>query len=101
MTNSIGLNAWVFVSPPTDAAIAAIAPRVKAMGFDLLELGVERPGDWDPARTAEVLAANDLGASLCAAMGADKDLTDTALVVGTQAYIRYCIDAVATLGGDI
>ena len=42
---SIGVNTWVWVSPPTDAAVAEIAPRVKAMGFDLLELGVENPGD--------------------------------------------------------
>ena len=42
--NPIGVNAWVWVSPPTDANIAEIAPRVKAMGFDLLELGVGVPG---------------------------------------------------------
>jgi D-psicose/D-tagatose/L-ribulose 3-epimerase len=33
-----------------DAAVTEIAPRVKAMGFDLLELGVENSGDWDPPR---------------------------------------------------
>ena len=101
MPNAIGVNSWVWVSPPTDAAIAEIAPRVKAMGFDLLELGVEAPGQWDPARTAEVLAAKGLGASVCAAMGPDRDLTDPDLVAGTQEYVRYCIDAVATLGGNV
>jgi D-psicose/D-tagatose/L-ribulose 3-epimerase len=60
----LGVNSWVWVSPPTDAAVTEIAPRVKAMGFDLLELGVEHPGDWDPGRIAEILAANDLGASV-------------------------------------
>ena len=99
--NPIGVNAWVWVSPPTDAAIAELAPRVKAMGFDLLDLGVEQPGDWDPARTAEVLAAQGLGASVCAAMGPDRDLTDPALVTATQDYIRTCIDAAATLGAGV
>jgi D-psicose/D-tagatose/L-ribulose 3-epimerase len=99
--NAFGVNSWVWVSPPTDAAIAAITPRVQAMGFDLLELGVEAPGDWDPARTAEVLAANGLSASVCVAMGADRDLTDPALVASTQEYIRYCIDATATIGGTV
>lgn len=99
--NPIGVNSWVFVSPPTDAALAAIAPKVKAMGFDMLELGVEQPGDWDPARTAELLAANGLNAALCVAMGADKDLTDPALVAGTRDYIRYCIDAAATIGAKV
>jgi D-psicose/D-tagatose/L-ribulose 3-epimerase len=101
VTNPIGVNAWVFVSPPTDAAIAELAPRVKAMGFDLLELAVERPDDWDPVRTAEVLAANDLGAAVCAAMGADRDLTDPDLVAGTRAYLRSCIDAATSLGASV
>ena len=62
--------------PPTDATIAEIAPRVRAMGFDLFEMGVENPGDWGPARVAEILAANDLGASVCAVMGEGRDLLE-------------------------
>jgi D-psicose/D-tagatose/L-ribulose 3-epimerase len=99
--NPIGVNAWVWVSPPTDANIVETAPRVKAMGFDLLELGVESPGDWDPARVAELLAANGLSASLCVAMGEDRDLTDPELVRSTQEYVRYCIDAAATIGATV
>ncbi|MCC7021637.1 MAG: sugar phosphate isomerase/epimerase [Thermomicrobiales bacterium] len=99
--NPIGVNSWVFASPPSDAAVAEMAPRVKAMGFDVLELGVEQPGDWDPARTADLLAAHGLGAALCVAMGADKDLTDPALVAGTREYLRYCIDAAATIGAGV
>ena len=99
--NPMGVNAWVWVSPPTDATITALAPRVKAMGFDVLELGLENPGDWDPARMAEVFAANDLGATVCAAMGPGRDLTDPDTVAATQDYVRACIDAVATLGGDV
>ncbi len=53
-----------------DAAIAELAPRVKAMGFDVLELGIEAPGQWDPRRTGAVLAEHGLGAAVCAAMGA-------------------------------
>ena len=69
--NLIGVKSWVWVSPPTDAAIAQIAPRAKAMGFALLEMGVENPGQWDPARVAAIwrplaetqdaLAQNGLG----------------------------------------
>lgn len=99
--NPIGVNSWVFASPPSDAAVVEMAPRVKAMGFDVLELGVEQPGDWDPARTADLLAAHGLGAALCVAMGADKDLTDPALVAGAREYLRYCIDAAATIGAGV
>jgi D-psicose/D-tagatose/L-ribulose 3-epimerase len=99
-TNTIGVNAWVWVSPPADAALAELAPRVKAMGFDLLEIAVEHPGDWNPARTAELLAANGLGASVCVAMGPGRDLTDPDAVAATQDYVRYCIDAAATIGAS-
>ena len=99
--NPIGVNSWVFVSPPTDEAIAELAPRVKAMGFDVLELGIEAPGQWDPKRTGAVLAEHGLGTAVCAAMGPDRDFTDPALVAGTQAYVRYCIDAVEDAGGSV
>ena len=99
--NSIGVNSWVWVSPPTDAAIAEIAPRVRAMGFDLFEMGVENPGDWGPARVAEILAANDLGASVCAVMGEGRDLLERDLIAPTQAYIRTCIDAAVTVGSSV
>jgi D-psicose/D-tagatose/L-ribulose 3-epimerase len=99
--NPIGVNAWVWVSPPTNETIAELAPRVKAMGFDLLEPGLENPGDWDPQRMAEVFAANKLGAVVCAAMGPGRDLTDPGTVTATQNYLRACIDAVVALGGDV
>ncbi len=99
--NPIGVNAWVWASPPTDAAIAEIAPRVKGMGFDLLELAVENPGDWDPARTFEALGEQGLGASVCVAMGPGRDMTDPMTVAETQEYVRYCVDATAALGGSV
>jgi D-psicose/D-tagatose/L-ribulose 3-epimerase len=99
--NPIGVNAWVWVSPPTNEAIAELAPRVRAMGFDLLELGLENPGDWDPQRMAGVFAANELGAAVCAAMGPGRDLTDPDTVDATREYLRACIDAVAALGGTV
>jgi len=99
--NPIGVNSWVWVSPPTDAAIAEIAPRVKEMGFDLLEMGVENPGEWDPARVSEILAANALGASVCAVMGEGRDLLQRDLIASTQDYIRTCIDAAVTVGSGV
>ncbi|MCC6314273.1 MAG: sugar phosphate isomerase/epimerase [Thermomicrobiales bacterium] len=99
--NPIGVNSWVWVSPPSDAAIAELAPKIKAMGFDVLELPIENPSDWDPTRVAEILRENDLDASICAAMGPGRDLTDPATVAATQAYIRFCIDAAAALGGNV
>ncbi len=55
MTRRFGVNTWVWTSPLTDAALAELAPRISGWGFDVVELPVENPGDWDPARAAKVL----------------------------------------------
>ena len=103
MGYAFGANTWIWVSPATDGRLAELAPTVAGMGFDLIELPVETPGDWDPARTAELLAGLGLGATVCVAMGPDRDLTagDGGTVASTQSYIRHCVDAVATLGGSV
>ena len=97
--NPIGINSWVWSSPPTDALVAELAPKAKALGFDLLELPVENPGDWDPARTGDLLGSLELRASVCAAMAPGRDLTESTTVEATQTYLRTCIDALAACGG--
>ena len=101
--NPIGVNTWVWVSPPTDARLAALAPRIREWGFDIIELPVENPGDWDPDRTADLLAGLGLGATVCAVMPPGRDLLveDPAVVASTQAYLRFCIDAAATVGSPV
>lgn len=103
MPNPIGANAWIWVSPPTDARLADLAPRIAGWGFDLIELPVEIPGQWDPARTGELLRQVGLGATVCAAMGADRDLTttDTATVASTQQFLRSLVDAAAAVGAGV
>ena len=91
MGYAFGANTWIWVSPATDERLAELAPKVAGMGFDLIELPVETPGDWDPSRTAELLAGLGLGATVCVAMGPDRDLTagDGGTVASTQSYIRH------------
>jgi len=100
---SIGANTWIWESPLTDGALAELAPKLKGWGFDLVELPVESPGDWDPNRTAELLQGLGLGATVCCAMGPDRDLTGTAPAVtaSTQAYLRGCVDAAAAVGATV
>ncbi len=100
--NPIGVNTWVWASPPTDDALAEISPRLHAWGFDLIEIPLESPADWDPTRTAALLAEAGLGASICLAMGPGRDLTaDAATVAATQDYVRECVDRAAILGGRV
>lgn len=98
----IGVNTWVWVSPCDDAAVTEIAPRVAGWGFDVLELPVEQPGDWDPARTAKILGDLGLGASVCLVMPPGRELVaaDAATVASTQDYLRTVLDAAAAVGAQ-
>jgi D-psicose/D-tagatose/L-ribulose 3-epimerase len=96
----IGANAWIWTSPLTDEGLAALAPRLRDWGFDVVELPVERLGDWTPERAAEILAEHGLEASVCVAMGPGRELcgADRETVAATQAFLRECLGVAATLG---
>lgn len=101
--NPIGANTWIWVSPPTDERLAELVPRIAAWGFDVVEIPIEHPGQWDPARTAELLAHHGLGATVCAVMPDDRDLTvdDGEVVARTQDYLRTCVDVAAQVGSHV
>ncbi len=96
----IGVNAWVWSSPVSTAELARLAPIVKGMGFDLIEIGIESTTDLDYAKGAEIVRSNGLGISVCAAMGPDRDLIheDESIRANGMDYVRHCIDAAKTLG---
>jgi D-psicose/D-tagatose/L-ribulose 3-epimerase len=100
MSNPLGANAWIWVSPLTDERLEALAPRVRAWGFDLLELPIEQHGDWDPARAAEVLRQHGLRPTVCVAMGPGRELcaADADTVASTQSFLRKCVDTAAVVG---
>ncbi len=81
--NPIGANTWIWVSPLTDERLASIAPRVRAFGFDVIELPIENLGDWDPARARDLLHQHHLGATTCAVMSPDRDLVSGGPEVST------------------
>ncbi|MFN8531660.1 MAG: sugar phosphate isomerase/epimerase family protein [Anaerolineae bacterium] len=96
-----GVNAWVWVSPLTNEELKALAPKVKAMGFDWLEAPLETIGDLKGKEGAAVLRDLGLGVSACAAMGPDRDLIhpDPAIRENGMKYIRESIDVLHDLGG--
>lgn len=95
-----GVNAWVWTSPLTTAEMEKLAPQVAQMGFDILEIPLEGLDDLDPQRGAELLKANGLSATACAAMGPDRDLIhpDKAIRDSGMAYIRGAVDLCEKLG---
>ena len=95
-----GVNGWVWTSPVNTQAFEELAPKVKKMGFDLFEFGIESTSDLDYARAAKVLTDNGLAVSVCAAMGPDRDLIheDAGIRRSGMEYVAHCIDAAKTLG---
>ena len=96
----IGVNGWVWTSPVNTEEFARLAPKVKKMGFDLFEFGIESTDDLDYGAAAGVAKDNGLAVSVCAAMGPDRDLIheDGGIRKNGMDYVRHCIDAARTLG---
>jgi D-psicose/D-tagatose/L-ribulose 3-epimerase len=95
-----GVNAWVWVSPVTTEELEKMAPQVKKMGFDWIEVPIETIGDLDYTRAAKIMQDNGLSVSVCVAMGPDRDLihAEAAIRENGMSYIRQCVDAAQTLG---
>lgn len=96
-----GVNTWVWASPLTTQELHTLAPKVKGMGFDWIELPIEGLNDFDYLEAGKIIRDNGLGVSMCAAMGPDRDLIhdDAAIRANGAAYIRHCLQAVQTVGG--
>jgi D-psicose/D-tagatose/L-ribulose 3-epimerase len=97
----IGVNAWVWTSPVTTEELKKLAPKVKGIGFDWIEVPLESLDDMDHKRGAEIIKEYDLGVSACAAMGPDRDLIhpDQTVRDNGMAYLKGAIQATHDLGG--
>lgn len=96
----IGINTWVWTSPLRDADAPAMLAHVAGLGFDVVELPLEQPGDLTAAVVGPLLAEHGLAPTLVGAMGPGRSLVDddAAVVAATQDYLRACIDLAAELG---
>ena len=101
--NEIGVNTWVWVSPPTDAALDRLVPFVASLGFDAIELPVENPGDWSPSHARELIDEHGLAATACLVMPPGRELgaADADTVAATQDYLRQALDAAAAIGSRV
>jgi D-psicose/D-tagatose/L-ribulose 3-epimerase len=96
----IGITTWVWTAPLSNEEFSAIARHVAELGFDLVELPIERIGDLDYTDAAAVIKDSGLIASVCAVMSPDRDLihSDETVRSNGVAYVRHCIEAAHTLG---
>jgi D-psicose/D-tagatose/L-ribulose 3-epimerase len=96
-----GVNTWVWTAPLTTEELEKLAPHVKQLGFDWIEVPLESLDDLDHRQGAEIIRAQGLGVSCTAAMGPDRDLIhpDRAIRENGMAYLKGAIQATSTLGG--
>jgi D-psicose/D-tagatose/L-ribulose 3-epimerase len=102
-TSAVGVSTWLWTSPVSDDDLARLAPMVAGWGFDIIELPIEAPGDWDPGRAAALLGRLGLGVTTCAVMTPDRDLStdDAAVRRETAGYLRRCVDIAAAAGATV
>ena len=96
----IGVNAWVWTAPCTTSDLEKLAPHVKELGFDWIEVPLESLEDVDHKRGAAIIKEYGLGVSATAAMGPDRDLIhpDKAIRDNGMAYVKGAIKATHDLG---
>jgi D-psicose/D-tagatose/L-ribulose 3-epimerase len=98
-----GVNSFVWVSPSSTEAVIALAPKVKSMGFDILEIACENPDLLDIASIKDALSAHQLSAIICGVFGPDRNISSADPLIRTNArkYILWLIDAADQLGSPV
>ncbi|HEY4692724.1 MAG TPA: sugar phosphate isomerase/epimerase [Bellilinea sp.] len=98
-----GINTFVWVSPCSTADIRDLAPKVKQMGFEILEIACEKPALLNPAEINNILKENHLEGIICGAFGPDRNLgsQNPVFVENAKQYIRWLIDAAAEIQSPI
>jgi D-psicose/D-tagatose/L-ribulose 3-epimerase len=102
MANRIGINAWVWTSPFTDESLGLLA-KIKALGFDTVELPLEEPGHLTAKKVREALRATGLHPIVCGAFGPGRDLTsdDPARRRECLAYLRAALRLCEGIGAKV
>ncbi len=96
-----GVSTWLWESPFNTRSVA-LFPKIKGMGYDLVEIPVEDPDLIDGEVIKKALEDNGLEAVVCGAFGPTKDLTheDTAVHQNCFGYIEKCFQLCNLLGVD-
>lgn len=100
--NPVGLISMQYARP-FGAEHFPLFARMKALGFDFVELLVPEPGELDLAETRRALADTGLAVVLAARVNLDRNLAsaDPARHRAGVDYLRYTVDCAIGLGATI
>jgi D-psicose/D-tagatose/L-ribulose 3-epimerase len=98
-----GINSFVWVSPCTTEAVRELAPKVKVMGFDILEIACENPDLLDIQTIKSELEDNGLSPVICGVFGPDRNICsfDPKIRQNACQYITWLIDAAVDVGSTV
>lgn len=95
MSNNIefGVSTWLWQSPFRTESIA-LFPKIKAFGYDLVEIPVEDPRLIDGTTVRKALEDEGLRPTVCGVFGPTKDLTseDKSLHANCFDYLERCFE---------
>ncbi len=94
-----GVSTWLWQAPFTTASIS-LFPKIRQMGFDVVEIPVEDPSLIDAEIVKIALKENGLEPSICIVFGDDKDLTsaDASLYQNCFEHAEKCFALASELG---
>jgi D-psicose/D-tagatose/L-ribulose 3-epimerase len=98
-----GINTLMFAATFTDAD-THIFGKIRDLGFDVVEIALEKKGDIDYEKTRKELEKHGLAcSSVCGLFGEDRDIRgpNKEYIENGKAYIRDLIDAAAALGTNL
>jgi D-psicose/D-tagatose/L-ribulose 3-epimerase len=98
-----GVNSFVWVSPCTTEAVSELAPKVKSLGFEILEIACENPSFLDIQAIKLSVQKNGLAAIICGVFGPDRNIcsSDPEIRANARQYSQWLIDAAAQLGSPV
>jgi len=102
MAIKFGINTFTWTSPFTTEDLPLL-DKAKEMGYDLVEIPIESPGDFDYDQAAEAFKRTGLACGTCAVMGASRDPAheDESIQRSGVEYLMHCVDATAKMGGKM
>ncbi|EOZ92213.1 putative sugar phosphate isomerase/epimerase [Indibacter alkaliphilus LW1] len=98
---SFGVSTWLWTSPFNTSTLD-LFPKIKSMGFDVVEIPVEDPALIDSKTLSKALEANGLQPVICGAFGPTRDLThdDPSFHQTCFEYLRACFEISNALGAN-
>ena len=98
-----GANTFIWESPFTTEQHLGLLPKLRQMGFDLIEVAIEDPVLVSVPALKRVLKDNNLSAVVCGVFGPGRNLSslDAAERQASADYLRWMTDAAAELGSPV